>query len=220
MCLIIIAYKVHPKYPLILISNRDEFYDRPTAPAQFWKEHPMLLAGKDLKYGGTWLGITKKGRIGTLTNFRSLSDKKEKAPSRGILLRNLLTSQNPLKKDLGEITNNSKKHNGFNLIAGDTSELFWFSNRGNGAQKLGAGIYGLSNHLLDTPWPKVIKGKERLKEAISEPKNLSTEVLFKILADTTQAEESKLPKTGMSLEWEKALSSLKHPNTEPGVQPF
>ncbi len=169
MCLILIAVQTHPLYRLILVGNRDEFYDRPSAPVSFWYELPDLLAGKDLIGGGTWLGVTKRGKIAAITNYRNPLKVKERAPSRGRLVTGFLSGdQTPLEYIAG-LRTKAEKYNGFNLIVGEREELFWYSNRGGGeARKLSAGIYGLSNGFLDFPWPKVTLGKKLFSSLLSE----------------------------------------------------
>jgi len=208
MCLLVIAYKHHSKYPLVVLANRDEYYDRPTAPAHFWKEAPELLAGKDLRGGGTWLGITTSGKIAAITNFRDPKSIKPNAPSRGLLVRDfLIGSQNPLQYLLS-LKETASGYNGFNLVVGDMEEIYWYSNKAPGIIRLTKGIYGLSNHLLDTPWPKVVKAKQRLAELLMSCELPPDEAFFNLLMDRTQADESELPDTGVGLELEKILSPI------------
>ncbi len=208
MCLLVIAYNHHPRYPLILLANRDEYYERPTAPAHFWKEAPELLAGKDLRSGGTWLGITTTGRIAAITNYRDPKSAKQGAPSRGMLVKNfLLGNQRPLEY-LISLKDKANEYNGFNLVVGNMEEIYWYSNRGSGIVRLTQGIFGLSNHLLDTPWPKVVKAKQGLSGLLVSAELPPDEAFFDLLMDRTQADESKLPDTGVGLEWEKILSPI------------
>jgi uncharacterized protein with NRDE domain len=150
MCLILFAYNVHPSYRLILAANRDEFYERPSAPADFWIKHPKVLAGIDLQEKGTWLGVTKEGKFSAITNYRDPATWKDQAPSRGKLVSRFLTGPLGAGRYLEKISAQASQYNGFNLLLGDADELFVYSNRGE-AQRLSAGIYGLSNHLL-TPF--------------------------------------------------------------------
>jgi len=172
MCLIIFLYDKHPDYRLILAANRDEFYDRPTSPLAFWDDTPAVLAGRDLKGKGTWLGIAKNGRIAAITNFREPALFKPNAPSRGLLL------------------------------------LYYYSNKMDKIKKLKPGLYGLSNHLLDTPWPKVEKGKAFFKNVFSKEKQINTDDIFNLLADRTFVPDDRLPDTGIGLKWEQILSPL------------
>ena len=208
MCLLLLAVREHPDYKLVLAANRDEYYDRPTAAAAFWDEAPHLVAGKDLRAGGTWLGITKQGRIAAITNYRDPSTDKSKAPSRGKLVTGFLLGQESPTRFLEKLTQDKDRYNGFNLIIGENDQLFWFSNRGDGAEKLSPGIYGLSNRLLDTPWPKVTRSKETMARLISEQKNPSSGKLFQMLLDPTIADDNQLPDTGVGTAWERILSPI------------
>jgi uncharacterized protein with NRDE domain len=208
MCLLLMALNTHSTYPLILLANRDEYYDRPTASARFWDEAPSVLAGKDLRAGGTWLGITRTGRIAAVTNYRDPASIKQGLPSRGRLVSDFLLGQRGPEEYIDILDREAGKYNGFNLIIGDKGLLYWYSNRGHGVQSLGPGIYGLSNHLLDTPWPKVARGKEALANLISEQGAPPLEDFFDILADRTIADDLFLPHTGVELEWERILSPI------------
>lgn len=206
MCLILFSYMKHPQYRLVLAGNRDEFYERPTQSAAFWEEDNNILAGRDLQAGGTWLGITKTGRIAAITNYREPDAFKPNAPSRGRLISGYLQGTANACDYLREVAAKSSLYNGFNILAGDTEKLCYFSNRDGGVKELAPGIYGLSNHLLDTPWPKVSLGKKLLGSALNG--NLVPEEIFRILRDNTKPGDTKLPKTGVSLEWERILSSI------------
>jgi len=208
MCLLIMAFNAHSTYPLILLANRDEYYERPTASAHFWDEAPFVLAGKDLRAGGTWLGITRKGHIGAVTNYRDRASTKQGAPSRGRLVSDFLLGQLGPEDYMEKLEKEAAKFNGFNLIIGEKGQYYWYSNRGDGVRSLSAGIYGLSNHLLDTPWPKVAKSKDALMRLLSEQKAPSLEELFLILTDQTIAADDYLPDTGVGLEWERILSPV------------
>ena len=206
MCLLLLALDAHPCYRLVLAANRDEFYDRPTAAAAFWNEWPELLAGRDLRDGGTWLGITRKGRLAAITNYRDPSSVKEDAPSRGELVRGfLLSAENP-ETYLARLSKKAHHYNGFNLVIGAEGRYFWFSNRNGPPQKLCPGIYGICNHLLDTPWPKVTAGKARLKELLSE--TLNPESVFQMLSNRYIPPDDHLPDTGVGLEWERSLGAI------------
>lgn len=211
MCLILFAYRIHPRYRLVLLANRDEFYKRPTTPAGWWAEYPQLLAGKDLKAGGTWMGITKAGKFAAVTNFRESFKQKKDALSRGKLVSGFLTGSASPMEYLESIKPNASLYNGFNFILGDTRELYYFSNRGNPENRvilsLGPGIYGLSNASLDTPWPKVVKGK-RLLEQLLDEQDISVEKAVEILKDNTRAPRSDLPNTGVGAWFERMLSPM------------
>lgn len=210
MCLILFAYKTHPRYQLILAANRDEFYSRPTAPAEFWTDAPKVLAGRDLIHGGTWLGITKDGRFAAVTNFREPS-----APagtkSRGDLTKDFLEGRETAENYLRKIESEKTVYSGFNLLVGefgeDKKEIFYFSNRGGEIKKPAAAIYGLSNASLDTNWHKVETGKAKLAEILRKNDEVSAADLFQILSNRTIAADEKLPNTGIGTMRERVLSS-------------
>nr|WP_147533036.1 NRDE family protein [Bacillus marasmi] len=208
MCLILFAYKVHPKYKLIVAANRDEFYERPTAPVHYWEDHPEILAGRDLKQMGTWMGITKSGHFSALTNYRNPREKTEGKRSRGELVGKFLIEQSSAENYLREVAEYKEMYPSFNLLVGDTNELFYYSNIEDIVKRLAPGVYGLSNHLLDTEWPKVRLGKAGLQKIIKLGSNDFDEELFALLQNAEQACEQELPKTGVSLEWERVLSSM------------
>jgi uncharacterized protein with NRDE domain len=207
MCLILTALGSHRNYPLVIAANRDEFYDRPTAPARFWEDWPSILGGRDLKAGGTWLGIDRRGRFAAVTNYRQ-GERESGAPhSRGLLVSGYLEAAIDARAYLPQVERDAALYNGFNLLAGAARELCYFSNREGGARVLGAGIYGLSNHLLDTDWPKVRSSKSALRTLMSEREAELVPGLFALLGDRRQAADDSLPSTGISLEWERLLSS-------------
>ncbi|MBW1800252.1 MAG: NRDE family protein [Deltaproteobacteria bacterium] len=206
MCLILLAHRVHPAYRLVLAANRDEFYDRPTTAAAFWQEAPDVLGGRDLRAGGTWLGITRKGRMAAITNYRAHASMKEGVPSRGQLVSRFLLGKDHPETYLRRLALSADEYNGFNLILGHGPALYWYSNEGGEIRSLEPGIYGLSNHLLDTPWPKVAGGKEALRRLLAEQGGPSPEALFAILSDRYRADDADLPDTGVGLELERLLS--------------
>ncbi len=207
MCLIVFANNFHPDYKLIFAANRDEFYNRPTEAAKFWKDHPELLAGKDLQAGGTWMGITKSGRFAAITNYRDMKNIKENAPSRGNITFDFLVSNISPEKYFNQIKNKLKDYNGFNLILGDVDSLFYISNIKSELVKIETGIHGLSNAFINTRWPKVQKSKMRLEDAI-KGNQISADRLMNILDDKSYAEDENLPDTGVGKEFEKVLSSV------------
>jgi len=207
MCLFFCAFEIHPVYRLIIAANRDEFYERPSRPAAFWPEAPELLAGRDLQGGGTWFGVTRSGRLAAITNYRDPASHRNDAPSRGLLLTDYLLGQADPAGYLEQVRRKGAAYNGFNLIVGTTRELYYYSNRKGGVIALTPGLYGLSNHLLDTPWPKVARGKEALGDLLARGEDLSPEALFGILADRAIAEDRLLPDTGVGLDWERVLSA-------------
>jgi uncharacterized protein with NRDE domain len=210
MCVIFFAYKKHPDFPLILLANRDEFYSRPTAAARYWHDFPEIYGGRDLVHGGTWLGITKTGRIAAVTNYRQ-PDAPKGNISRGILAADFLKSGKSPTDYLSEVRRQADSFSGFNLLVGHfngkNSEIAYFSNRQNEIKILEPGIYGLSNHLLDTPWRKVAEGKKALIGLIND-NNLNTEKLFEILQDKILADDAELPNTGIGYDLEKLLSAI------------
>lgn len=209
MCLITFSYKSHPKYDLIFAGNRDEFYGRPTRKAQFWVEEnkPGILAGKDLEGGGTWLGVHKNGRWAALTNYRDLTEIKEQAPTRGELVLNYLKKNLAAKEYLEKLNPIARLYNGFNLLLSDSSGLYHYSNKTHQTQKVTPGIHGLSNALLDTPWPKTTRAKSGLSKIVQN-KEIDKEAVFKLLADENTAPETDLPDTGLSKEMERAVSPI------------
>ncbi|MBL7869972.1 MAG: NRDE family protein [Cyclobacteriaceae bacterium] len=207
MCLIFLSLNQHPVYKLIIAANRDEFYVRKTAQASFWEDHPSIIGGRDLEASGTWMAMNKNGRISLVTNYRDPANINPHAPSRGQLVSNYLTNEETPSEYLISLLPNMKQYNGFNLLVGSANELWYLSNYKTGIQKLESGIYGLSNHLLDTPWPKVERGKKNFKDAVSMD-NFNGEVLFELLHDDQRAADSQLPETGVGLERERALSAM------------
>jgi uncharacterized protein with NRDE domain len=199
---------MHPDYPLILAANRDEFYNRPTAPLDWWTDHPDVLAGRDLKGNGTWLGVTRSGCIAAITNYREPSARMEKAPSRGLLIRDFLTGNASPQHYLKAVSKMSQAYNGFNLIAGDPSGLYYYSNRAARIRQLQPGIYGISNHLIDTAWPKIQRGKHLLQGQLIGREKINIEKIWEILADRDQPPDDELPDTGVGLHWERILSPL------------
>lgn len=208
MCLILFSFETHPRYRLVLAANRDEYYDRPTEPLGFWKGRPDILAGRDLRGSGVWLGVTRSGRIAAITNYRQPALQVYNAPSRGLLVSDFLAGEKSPEAYLGLLETSGHLYNGFNLLVGDASGLFYFSNRGSGIRKLEPGLYGLSNHLLNTPWPKVEKGKAALGEIVANKQELDVEEIFGILYDKRCPPDEMLPDTGVELSWERTLSPL------------
>lgn len=208
MCIIFLAIEQHPKYSLVIAANRDEFYNRPTAQAHFWPDAPGLLAGRDLRSNGTWLGVTRAGRVAMLTNFREPGKEDPSCPSRGELVTGFLLSRQTVEEYLSWLQANGDRYNGFNLIFGTLEKLVYFSNRANYPTFLSPGIYGLSNGLLDDPWPKVIKGKEGLSSALRNGLADDSSALFKILEDQNKPPLHLVPCTGLDPSLEYDLSSI------------
>ena len=229
MCLILFAWNSHPDYSLVVAANRDEFYERDTDGISYWDEHPHVLAGRDradvLGSPGTWLGFTKTGKFSALTNVRAPSEKNPDARTRGELSLLYLTSNHSPSGFIEENTKRFAQYNGFNLLMADLSnpanaEMHWVSNRmmmGQSirprkvfpSQPLTPGVYGLSNAMLDTPWPKVNHRISAFAQALAMDSGQlkNSDQYLKLLADTHHASDSELPNTGVSKEWEKALSA-------------
>lgn len=209
VCLIVFAIDARPDLPLVIAANRDEFYARPTALAAPWPDAPQVIAGRDLRQGGTWLGITTAGRWAAVTNFREADASRADAPSRGRLVAEYLLGDLSPADYLDSIEPQAPLYNGFNLLVGSRESVRWFSNRAGdhplNAAELPAGVYGLSNHLLDTPWPKVEEGKRGMLAELKS--GADPDALMRGLLDRTLAAEADLPETGVPRELERALSA-------------
>lgn len=207
MCLIVFGYKSHPKYDLVFAANRDEFHQRPTRAARFWDRYPHVLAGKDLQAGGTWMGVAKNGSFAALTNYRDPEIQKENPPSRGHLVLDYLKESTSPEYYLHKVDKEADAYNGFSLLVGTVQNLMYYSNRQQTQIEVKPGIHGLSNHLLDTPWPKVERAKEKLAD-IMNATDLSEEALFELLADEQKPPENRLPDTGIPRHLEKKVSPI------------
>ena len=205
MCLIVVAWRSRADLPLVVAANRDEWRDRPAEPAHWWPDHPSILAGRDLQAGGTWMGVTREGRFAAVTNFRDPSDRRSTARSRGGLVTEfLLTTESP-PAYLAAVARRAAEYNGFNLIVGDGETLWYFGSREGGARPVAPGVHGLSNHVLDEPWPKVVRGRQAMERALEEAHPVPA--LFDLLGDPRGVPDAELPKTGVGLEWERRLAS-------------
>lgn len=253
MCLIVFAWRVVPGVPLIAAANRDEYYDRASQAAGPWEENPHLIAGRDLKAGGSWMGVTRPdgpechwpgnvsplrarcqngafapidnagkapSRFAAITNIRAPQDFNPQAPSRGMLVSNFLSATMSARDYVEQIRPGANAYNGFNLILCDGEELVWFSNRGDtdarNGQPLAPGVYGLSNALLDSPWPKVVRTKAQFASLLCL--GAPVDAYFEMLADTTLAPDQRLPETGVSLERERQLSAVKIESPDYGTR--
>jgi uncharacterized protein with NRDE domain len=210
VCLVLIAWRADPDYPCVVAANRDEFHGRPTARAEWWPDRPRILAGKDLEAGGTWLGLTRTGRFAALTNYRDPELRRAAAPglavpSRGQLVTSLLESGGSVADGLTYLREVGANYNAFNVIFSDGRRLGIYESVLGMGRELGPGIYGLSNHLLDTPWPKVQSAKSRLEAALLGLTD--TAPLLALLRDDNPASDEQLPQTGVGLQWERLLSS-------------
>ncbi|MTD30538.1 NRDE family protein [Planomicrobium sp. YIM 101495] len=206
MCLIAFRFQDHPKYKLILAANRDEFYARPTAPADFWTDEPTILAGRDLQGHGTWLGVSKEGRIAALTNYRAPAHMAAGKKTRGAIVRDFLMSSDSPAEYMAKLV--PEDYAGFNFLCGSADELFYFNNVDGHSETVSPGVHALSNAFLNTPWPKVEKAKVSMKTITEQNGQINPDELFGIMADADQAHETTLPDTGVGLELERSLSSL------------
>jgi uncharacterized protein with NRDE domain len=207
MCLLVFAWNAHPRYRLVFAGNRDEFHARPTAPMAWWEEPPGILAGRDLQAGGTWLGVSRDSRFGVVTNFRDLQRPQPDAPSRGKLITRFLEERVSAADFVARLAAEQASYAGFNLLLADESNMVYLTNRGTGlSRSLEPGIYGLSNHFLDTPWPKLERTRERFRLLVADPEP-PVDALLEMLDDRDPALEHLLPDTGLSREWEMLLSS-------------
>ena len=206
MCLILFAWRARRDYDLVVAANRDEFYARATAPLGFWRDSPGVLAGRDLEAGGTWMGVSRSGRFAAITNYRDPNGIVPGAPSRGQLVCDFLAGRDEPPRYLERLVGDGERYNGFNLLVGDGAELWYYSNRAAEPKSLDAGVYGLSNHVLDSPWPKVERGKRGLEGTLEISGDALKGCLFALLADREPAEDTELPDTGVGLALERALS--------------
>jgi uncharacterized protein with NRDE domain len=218
MCLYIFAYESHSNYRLILASNRDEYYERPTEKAHFWEASPSVLAGRDMEKCGTWMGITKTGRFAAVTNYRDPSQQLSGADSRGTLVSNFLCKDISPEDYMLEVIKKRTYYNGFNLLLADSSKFLYYNKNSASPVVLKPGIYGLSNHYLNTPWPKVKKSRQALVNYLKDHPIVQAQSLFEILADQETAPEIELPDTGIGLEREKMLSSIFIQGTDYGTR--
>jgi uncharacterized protein with NRDE domain len=208
MCLLLVAYRVHADYPLIIAANRDEFFQRPTTPAQFWDDHPDVLAGRDLSQGGTWMGVNRNGRFAALTNVRDPQALRPSAKSRGLIVADFLTGGEAPNEFLENLARDRDEYNGFNLLVGESRSLHYFSSVDGSRSVLAPGVHGLSNDRLDTPWPKVVRGKREMTAMLKKNPEHFENALFELLSDRTLAPDDELPNTGVGIEKERFLSPL------------
>ena len=207
MCLIFFSLNNHANYKLIIAANRDEFYHRSTASAGFWKDHPEVVGGRDLEAQGTWMAMNTAGKIAMVTNYRDPQHIRAHAPTRGALVSNYLTENVEAENYLNAIAPVASEYNGFNLLLGTVDELWYFSNYKEGMEQVAPGFYGLSNHLLETPWPKVAEGKKILSPIFAQTKANIQQVLD-AMHNQALAPDDKLPRTGLPLARERALSAM------------
>jgi uncharacterized protein with NRDE domain len=206
MCLILFAWRAHPDYPLIFAGNRDEAYDRPSVAADFWSDAPGIYGGRDLEKGGTWLGLTLSGRFAAVTNYRDGPARKPAPLSRGELAGAFLRGTDAPDDYLSAVAPDGARYGGYSLMLGTLDGLYYHSNRSRGVEEIAPGPHGLSNHLLDTPWPKIRLGKQRLAALLNASEAKLVDGLFAALADRTPAADADLPDSGIGLQRERELS--------------
>lgn len=205
MCLIALAWKARPDLPLVIAANRDEWRERAAEPAHWWPDQPRIFAGRDLQAGGTWMGVTREGRFAAVTNFRDPADKRSTARSRGGLVTDFLLDRATPREWLASLAPHAREYNGFNLVLGDGDTLWYFGSREGEAREIPPGVHGLSNHLLDEPWPKVVRARMAMDAALREHDPSAR--LFAALSDGDGAPDDALPDTGVGIEWERRLAS-------------
>ncbi|MGD1848553.1 MAG: NRDE family protein [Salibacteraceae bacterium] len=208
MCTVLLGYRTVPGYHLVLAANRDEFYQRSTVTAQPWEAPSPIVGGRDLEAGGTWMGITAAGRWAVVTNYREFPIPPIAPHSRGDLVARFLSETVSLEDYLADLRQRPNDYHGYNLLLGEGSRIAYISNRGAEQAKVAPGWHGLSNHLLDTPWPKVVHGINSLKAWSADPAILDSEKAFQFLQHQQQAPDQDLPQTGIGLDWERKLSAL------------
>lgn len=189
MCLLLVAHRVHPRYPLVVAGNRDEFHARPTRDADWWEDDTEILGGRDLEAGGSWLAVNLNGRFAAVTNYRDRQRPSRSKKSRGALISDFLRSSATPGDWLGSI--DADAFGGFNLLVADNDRLGYLSNRGGGRRELEPGIYGVANATLDTPWSKVVRTRAAFEDALSN-KTVEVEELLEILADRRPADPAEL----------------------------
>lgn len=205
MCLILFAFQQHADYPLIVIANRDEYYVRPSQNAHWWPDSSNIFAGRDLQAGGTWLGVNRSGRFAAVTNVREPGGMSPGEKSRGELPRGFLQGNQAGQVYLQTVKQQAGSYSGFNLLVGDSRELWFGSNREAGIRRIEAGVYGVSNGGFDEAWPKLSSGRAALAAAIEEP--IDSSYLMRILTDNDTVADHELPSTGVPLNIERMLSS-------------
>ena len=207
MCVAYISYAQYKECPLLIASNRDEYHKRPTKNAHFWLKEKNILAGKDLLSGGTWFALDKAGRWALITNYRDPSIKLSVSRSRGLIILDYFYSNLNAKNFVHTLQKNQASYYGYNILIGDLENLYYYSNISQTIQKLSAGCFAISNHLLDTPWPKLRSGKQDLEKLLKERAPPKKDDIFSLLGDREMAPENELPSTGIEKEWERTISA-------------
>lgn len=208
MCLIFISYNQSLRHRYVIAANRDEFRRRETASLDYLSETKNILGGQDLQAGGMWLGVCRGGKFGAITNFRDGKGRAADGPSRGEIVSQYLQCNESAIDAIKRLAEGSEKYTGFNVLFGDDRHLVYFSNKQNEIQILQPGFYGLSNHFLDSSWPKVEKGKELLRPYMCDCEHIDVAAITTLLQDTTVPGDTLLPETGIGLEWERFLGSI------------
>ena len=209
MCLIAFAWKAHAEFPLIVAANRDEWRDRAAAPAHWWPDRQAILAGRDLKAGGTWLGVTRAGRFAAITNFRDPTERDSSKPSRGAMVIDFLESAVSPRDFLAALAPGAQRYNAFNLLLGDGRSLCYFGSREGEILDVPPGVHALSNHLLDEPWPKVTRAKAGVEDLLTGGwRDGGLQPFFDVVSDTTGVADEALPDTGVGIEFERVLAPI------------
>lgn len=218
MCLIFVSHNRNLHHRYVIAANRDEFRARPTAPLDYLDEARTILGGRDLQAGGMWLGVCRGGKFGAITNYRDGTGTAADRPSRGEIVSHYLHCDESALHAVEALAKTSQRYAGFNVLFGDDSHLVYYSNKQNEIQILQPGFYGLSNHLLDSPWPKVVRGKKLLRPYMCDSKRVDAAVITEVLQDTSIPPDAHLPDTGVGLEWERFLAAIFIDGTEYGTR--
>jgi uncharacterized protein with NRDE domain len=210
--LLVLAWRSHPRYRLVVAANRDEFHARPAAPLAPWEDIPGVIGGRDLQANGAWLAADDQGRFGVVTNFREFGRSRRSAPSRGGLIPAWLAGQLPPADYLRSLETDAPGYAGFNLLLADGDSLWYASNRADVfARELAPGRHGLSNEFLDTPWPKLVRVRTRFDRLLDSPVAAARPALagelFALLGDRQMAPPDEVPPGDLSPEWARKLSA-------------
>lgn len=208
MCLIFVSYNTNVQHRYVVAANRDEFRARPTAPLDYLDEENTILGGQDLQAGGMWLGVCRGGKFAAITNYRDCTGAIADLPSRGEIVSHYLRSNESAIHAIEALAQKSQRYAGFNVLFGDESHLVYYSNRQNEIQIVQPGFYGLSNHLLDSPWPKVVRGKKLLRPYMCDCARVDVAMITALLQDTSLPADALLPDTGVGLDWERFLATI------------
>jgi uncharacterized protein with NRDE domain len=208
MCILFIAVDQHPVYPLVIAANRDEYHARPTRAMHYWGDSPGILAGRDLREGGTWLGVNRHGRIAAVTNFRLPGNHDPHSASRGELVSRFLRNQESIESFSGFLRRDYRRYNPFNLVYGDVHALYCFSSVSADMVRLDSGYHSISNGALDDLWPKMSRGVAALTTLVSDNAQLDAADLARAMLDRKQAHPDLVPDTGLALTHEVQLSSI------------